>query len=135
MTDYYQLLGVPRSAVAADIQTAFRSLASRFHPDKPGGDGERMKELNVAYTILMDREQRARYDASLPGAPQSIVLACVSAKHYDEVKAMVANGFCGVESETCIFCDGAREVRVGLGGFWERRSCPFCAVPTGSEGR
>jgi molecular chaperone DnaJ len=63
--DYYEVLGVSRSATEAEIKTAYRKLAVRFHPDKNPGDHtaeEKFKEAAEAYSVLSDAEQRARYD-------------------------------------------------------------------------
>jgi curved DNA-binding protein len=62
--DYYQVLGVDRSASQRDIQRAYRKLARQFHPDinkNPGAD-ERFKQINEAYEVLSDEAKRARYD-------------------------------------------------------------------------
>jgi curved DNA-binding protein len=62
--DYYEVLGVPRTADAAEIQQAFRTLARRYHPDvnrDPAAE-ERFKEINEAYTVLSDPGTRSRYD-------------------------------------------------------------------------
>ena len=61
MKDYYQILGVPRSASPADIKKAYRSLAHKYHPDK-GGDEKKFKEVNEAYQVLSDKDKRAQYD-------------------------------------------------------------------------
>ena len=62
--DYYQVLGVDRSASQQDIQRAYRTLARRFHPDinKDRGAEERFKQINEAYEVLSDAKNRARYD-------------------------------------------------------------------------
>lgn len=64
MTDPYSALGVPRDASDAEIRKAFRALARVHHPDREGGDHEKMSEANRAYELLTDPERRARYDAT-----------------------------------------------------------------------
>lgn len=63
--DYYEVLGVSRSATTDDIKRAFRKLAMECHPDRNPGDAEaemRFKELSEAYAVLSDDEKRRRYD-------------------------------------------------------------------------
>ncbi len=61
--DYYQVLGLDRGASEGDIKRAFRELARKHHPDvNPPDAGEAFREINEAYAVLSDREQRARYD-------------------------------------------------------------------------
>ncbi len=63
--DYYQLLGVPKNASAADIKKAYRKLAQQHHPDANPGNKEaedRFKEISGAYDVLGDEEKRKSYD-------------------------------------------------------------------------
>ncbi len=63
--DYYQILGVERSASADDIRKAYRKLAMKYHPDRNPGNKqaeEKFKEINEAYQVLSDKEKRTRYD-------------------------------------------------------------------------
>ena len=63
--DYYEVLGVPRTASELDIKKAFRALAMKYHPDKNPGDKEaeaRFKEAAEAYEALSDAEKRQMYD-------------------------------------------------------------------------
>ena len=68
--DYYETLGVDRNASIDEIKKAYRKLAMRHHPDKPGGDAEKFKNINQAHEILSDSERRARYDQFGTDDPQ-----------------------------------------------------------------
>jgi molecular chaperone DnaJ len=74
VSEYYELLGVPRDASEADIKKAYRKLAMEYHPDRnDAADAEeKFKEITEAYEVLKDSEKRARYDrygkAGLGGA-------------------------------------------------------------------
>ncbi|HLM83932.1 MAG TPA: molecular chaperone DnaJ [Candidatus Bathyarchaeia archaeon] len=61
-TDYYNTLGVSKDASDDEIKKAYRKLAHKYHPDKPGGDEARFKEVNEAYQVLSDKEKRSQYD-------------------------------------------------------------------------
>lgn len=63
--DYYEVLGVPRTATDDEIKKAYRKLAVKYHPDKNPGDKtaeEKFKELGEAYEIMSDAQKRAAYD-------------------------------------------------------------------------
>jgi curved DNA-binding protein len=63
--DYYQILGVERTASADEIKRQYRKLALKYHPDKNPDDPSaesRFKEINEAYEVLGDAEKRAKYD-------------------------------------------------------------------------
>ena len=63
--DYYQVLGIPRSATDEEIKKAFRKLALQYHPDRNKSDGasEQFKEVNEAYQVLTDPKKRSAYDS------------------------------------------------------------------------
>src|SRR5512143_4007489 len=63
--DYYEILGVGKTASEKEIKGAYRRLARRFHPDvNPGDKGaeERFKEVAEAFAVLSDPDKRAKYD-------------------------------------------------------------------------
>jgi len=60
--DYYEVLGISKTASADEIKKAFRRAAVEHHPDKEGGNEEKFKEINEAYEVLKDSSKRQRYD-------------------------------------------------------------------------
>ena len=65
MSDPYQILGVAKTATAAEIKSAYRKLAKKLHPDvNPGRKDveQKFKEVTAAYDLLSDADKRARFD-------------------------------------------------------------------------
>lgn len=94
--DYYDILGVPKTASEADIKKAFRSKAHKLHPDK-GGDKAKFQEINEAYQVLGDKNKRAQYDQFGSAGP--------------------AGGFGGAGASGFDGFGGFRSAGGGMGGF------------------
>lgn len=62
MSDYYDILGIKKGASKEEIKKAYRSLAHKYHPDRPGGNAEKFKEVSEAYQVLSDENKRKQYD-------------------------------------------------------------------------
>src|SRR3989344_2874673 len=59
--DYYEILGILKTASQEEVKKAFHKLAHKYHPDK-GGDEKKFKEINEAYQVLSDAQKRQQYD-------------------------------------------------------------------------
>jgi len=71
--DYYEVLGVQRSATADEIKKAYRKLARQYHPDRNPGDKQaeaKFKEIQEAYDTLSDKTKRGQYDKFGTAGPQ-----------------------------------------------------------------
>ncbi len=62
MRDYYEILGIQKSASKDEVKKAFRKLAAKYHPDKKTGDEAKFKEISEAYATLSDDKKRSEYD-------------------------------------------------------------------------
>lgn len=66
MTDHYSTLGVDRNSTPEHIKAAYRKLAAKFHPDRPGGNTEEFQKIQAAYEVLSDPNKKAQYDTPHP---------------------------------------------------------------------
>ena len=95
--DYYQALGVSRTAEGSEIKVAYRKLALQYHPDRNPGDREaeeRFKTINEAYAVLSDPERRGRYDRYGTADPQ----AQFSGDIFDIFASVFGGGFGGARA-------------------------------------
>ncbi|HZB16004.1 MAG TPA: molecular chaperone DnaJ [Nitrososphaeraceae archaeon] len=116
--DYYEVLGVQRSANKEEIKNSYRKLALQYHPDRnksPGAE-EKFKEISEAYAVLSDDEKRKRYDTYGHVGAEEVFRG--SEANFDEVfKDMGFGGFRDIFEQ--IFGGGGR------GGFGSARNDPF----------
>ena len=81
--DYYEVLGLDRNATSDDIKRAFRSLARKFHPDKNPDDPDsesKFKEVQEAYAILSNPDEKSKYDRYGHNRPGGIHLVPMDSK-------------------------------------------------------
>jgi curved DNA-binding protein CbpA len=73
-TDFYEILGVTRTASEAEVKNAYRKLALKYHPDRNPGDleaQETFKRISIAYSVISDPNRRRQYDMNGPGTSLS----------------------------------------------------------------
>lgn len=116
--DYYEVLGIQRSANKEEIKNSYRKLALQYHPDRnksPGAE-EKFKEISEAYAVLSDDEKRKRYDTYGHVGAEEVFRG--SEANFDEVfRDMGFGGFRDIFEQ--IFGGGGR------GGFGSARNDPF----------
>ena len=74
--DYYEILGVNKTASADEIKKAYRKVAMQFHPDRNPGDKsaeEKFKEAAEAYEVLSDADKKGQYDRYGHGSQTSVI--------------------------------------------------------------
>ncbi|MFA5142534.1 MAG: molecular chaperone DnaJ [Candidatus Omnitrophota bacterium] len=93
--DYYEILGIPRTAGADDVKKAYRNLALKYHPDRVPADRkkeaeEKFKEVSEAYEVLMDPQKKATYDqyghAGVDNSFKQGGFSWQDFHHFDDVK-------------------------------------------------
>jgi DnaJ-class molecular chaperone len=119
--NYYTLLGVARTATFEEIKKAYRRLAKKYHPDLNQGReewaNEKLKQLNKAYDVLSDSEERAKYDADLVYNAQlqmthSQVISQPTSG--DFIKVILSKDSSGLEkffAGACLFLDAYLKVK------------------------
>ncbi|MEO9321732.1 MAG: molecular chaperone DnaJ [Nitrososphaera sp.] len=120
--DYYEVLGLQKSASKDDIKNAYRKLALQFHPDrnKASGAEEKFKEISEAYAVLSDDEKRKRYDTYGQVGSEEVFRG--SESNFDEVfRDMGFGGFRDIFDQMFRGGGGFGENLFGFGGGQQRK--------------
>ena len=124
--DYYEVLGVDKTADEKEIKKAYRKLAMKYHPDvsKEEGSEEKFKEISEAYAVLSDDEKRQRYDQFGHAGMEGFT----AEDFYQNVNFTLEEAFNGCEkeikvtrSELCPTCNGSKS-KPGH----DPQTCPTC---------
>ena len=141
--DYYEILGVSKTAEEREIKKAYKRLAMKYHPDRNQGDKEaeaKFKEIKEAYEILTDAQKRAAYDqyghaAFEQGGMGELTLEEAVRGVTKEIRIPtleecdVCHGSgakAGSKPQTCPTCHGAGQVQMRQGFFAVQQTCPHC---------
>jgi molecular chaperone DnaJ len=115
--DYYEVLGVSRTAGEVELKKAYRQLAMQYHPDRNPGDSvaeNRFKEVNEAYAILSDPDKRAQYDRFGTVAPGAGFSADFGSLFEDIFEGFFAGGRRGQRSRAARGEDLQYELKISL---------------------
>ena len=82
--NFYEVLGIKKDCTPKEIREAYRDLAIKFHPDKPGGDEQFFLLITNAYNTLIDQSSRSNYD-------KSYAIISASEKDYEDLKNQAQN--------------------------------------------
>ena len=133
--DYYDVLGISRNASEGDITKAFRSLARKYHPDKNPDDSEaekKFKEVQEAFAILSNKEERRKYDTFGHSGPGSSPFGPGGFQGVNiSLDDLFGGGFDGIFNQ---FFGSSRGRRRAKGDdLMYRHSVPFQVAMDGSE--
>ena len=141
--DYYRLLEIKKPSSPSQIKKAYYRLSLRYHPDRPGGDAQRFKEISEAYQVLSDPEKKKEYDrfGTIPEKgmfqnPWDIFQHMAESlfdqwEYADDVKKlwkMCLNGGTGGEGKDCRYGDD-----IGDKSVLDMLECIRSKIPTGQE--
>ena len=108
---YHEVLGVPRDASSDDVRKAYKRLALQSHPDKPGGDASRFREISEAFEQMIGgiEKQTAWWDRAwnttvAPGSPSEALRNACLAGDLEEVESLLEDGETGVNDIDSIGC-------------------------------